>query len=718
MYENEVKKRIEVENQFREAYTKKLEQEIVQLKSQLTNKKEVTKDNDLSTLQSKPVTKMFEDNEKKLQIELVARDEMYEKRITKVVDTFNRQLKSNGEAHKNELYNLQLKVQEFKREGIKNLEDSEKLHRKEICNLQLKVEELKREQAKKLKDSEELHKKGICNLQCKVEELKKEEAKKLKDIEEAHKKEMYNLTLQVEKFKKEEVKKLEERFKEHKLLIETLKKENKELTKQLAVANETLVSKFNAKFEVFEKSSKEENEKIRQKLEDVQTEINRQAHSLKQQLQLKDKTEQIMQEKKSEEYIKQHDKSHRQDKNDSKPVDEKVGDTKICILSSDGNSSCEELDANVLALMKKTAVYRHPALCYDIQTATISIYCSDPTQKEKIRKELITAYQVTNGNLQTHTFSVDDKQQASVIVNECTEAFNHTYFQYYPEKKEVLCLSTDAQQMQDVTAKVKLIKQDFNSLKDSNMKLMTITSPASSRKVTIKCANIVEEEVDIIVNAANNNLKHDGGVAADINKASGNAIQRECTKLMYKTKPAIAAGDVIKTTAGGRLKCKLVIHAVGPVISLHPDQCESLLKKACIKAMDAAINVKATSISFPPIRFNVSDVPTDLVANVMLSTLCSYRCHPAFLSDVRIVIADRPTFEVFLYIFRKEKQNLKLPLSQNSTATPVGTVPPPPGFGQKQPSHIQPSMPYTSYSHAVRQKHDGQPSSQKTAKFW
>lgn len=156
MYENELKKRIEVE---REAHTNKLEQEIIQLKSQLTSEKDVTKDNDyLSTLQSNEITKMLEGNERKLRKELDARNEIYEKIVTKVTDTFNRQLKSNEDAYKMELYSLKLKVEEFKMEGAKKLEDSEELHRKEICNLQFKMEELLREQVKKL---QELHRKDL-----------------------------------------------------------------------------------------------------------------------------------------------------------------------------------------------------------------------------------------------------------------------------------------------------------------------------------------------------------------------------------------------------------------------------------------------------------------------------------------------------------------------------------------------------------------------------
>ena len=79
--------------------------------------------------------------------------------------------------------------------------------------------------------------------------------------------------------------------------------------------------------------------------------------------------------------------------------------------------------------------------------------------------------------------------------------------------------------------------------------------------------------------------------------------------------------------------------------------------------MDVAHNFEAISIAFPPISSCNCGVPADLVANVMLSTLCSYTCsNPTLLSDVRIVIIDiidKPTFEAFLNVFHREQDNLE-----------------------------------------------------------
>ena len=325
--------------------------------------------------------------------------------------------------------------------------------------------------------------------------------------------------------------------------------------------------------------------------------------------------------------------------------------------SSDGHISAKgsSLNPDVLALMQKTGVYQHPALSYDLQTATINVECDDPTEKEKIKEELFSAYRelMMGGKLKEYAFPVDDIQQASTLVDECAKAFNHTYFRYDTEKKEIKCLSTDARQMQNVRRRLNSMK------KDPKVKSVFIDLPKKSRRVTIKLGDIIEEEVDVIVNAANDRLMHAGGVAAAIDKASYGAVQRESSKVIGQS-GTLSTGEAVITNAGGKLKCKFVVHAVGPIASLHKDQCGTLLHNACVNSMVMAQRNKAKSVSFPPISSGIFGVSKELVANVMLSSLCSYTCSdPDLLNDVRIVIIDEPTFDVFLKFFHKERGNLE-----------------------------------------------------------
>ena len=330
-------------------------------------------------------------------------------------------------------------------------------------------------------------------------------------------------------------------------------------------------------------------------------------------------------------------------------------------ISAKGSS----LNPDVLALMQKTGAYQHPALSYDLQTATININHDDPAEKEKIKEELFVAYRniMMNGKLKEYVFPVEDLQQAHTMVDECMKAFNHAYLRYDSEKKEIKCLSTDARQMQNVRRRLKNMK------KDPKVKSVSIDLPKKSRKVTIKLGDIIEEEVDVIVNAANDRLMHAGGVAAAIDKASYGAVQKESSKIIEQT-GTLPTGQVVITSAGGNLKCKLVVHAVGPIASQHKDHCGPLLHYACVNSMLMAQHNKAKSVSFPPISSGIFGVSKELVADVMLSSLCSYTCDdPELLNDVRIVIIDEATYDVFLKFFHKEKGNLELPQYTNPAST-------------------------------------------------
>ena len=80
-------------------------------------------------------------------------------------------------------------------------------------------------------------------------------------------------------------------------------------------------------------------------------------------------------------------------------------------------------------------------------------------------------------------------------------------------------------------------------------------------------SNIVDEETDAITNAANENLWLGSGVAGAIKVAGGNSIQKECTQYV-KANGNVDEGNCAVTGAGN-LKCKHVIHTVGPTWSSY-----------------------------------------------------------------------------------------------------------------------------------------------------
>src|SRR6202007_3315792 len=74
-------------------------------------------------------------------------------------------------------------------------------------------------------------------------------------------------------------------------------------------------------------------------------------------------------------------------------------------------------------------------------------------------------------------------------------------------------------------------------------------------RIVIISGDLVEQEVDAIVNAANNDLQLGGGVAGAIRRAGGPSIQDECD-----AQGPVRVGEAAITGAG-RLRARYVIHA-------------------------------------------------------------------------------------------------------------------------------------------------------------
>ena len=123
---------------------------------------------------------------------------------------------------------------------------------------------------------------------------------------------------------------------------------------------------------------------------------------------------------------------------------------------------------------------------------------------------------------------------------------------------------------------------------------------------------IIEDEVDAITNAANGHLAHGGGVAGAIRAAGGKGFQAESNKYIDEN-GEIATGGACFTSAGGKdtkLKCKNVIHCVGPVYkkSKH-DWCCLTLHVAILNTLETAKKIKAESVSIPAISSGIFGFP-------------------------------------------------------------------------------------------------------------
>jgi O-acetyl-ADP-ribose deacetylase (regulator of RNase III) len=123
-------------------------------------------------------------------------------------------------------------------------------------------------------------------------------------------------------------------------------------------------------------------------------------------------------------------------------------------------------------------------------------------------------------------------------------------------------------------------------------------------KVSVYSGLITMAETDAIVNAANGNLCHYGGIADAIAKAAGVEMERQCDEYVRKY-GSVPTTEVMHTCAGGTIseKVKYIMHAVGPMwTSWSENRCPKELTQTFLNCMIYGNDVlKLHSVTMPVI---------------------------------------------------------------------------------------------------------------------
>ena len=170
----------------------------------------------------------------------------------------------------------------------------------------------------------------------------------------------------------------------------------------------------------------------------------------------------------------------------------------------------------------------------------------------------------------------------------------------------------------------------------------------TSQVLQIVQGDLTAETTGAIVNAANEQLQHGGGVAGAILRRGGAIIQQESNAWIRKHRRVTHTHPA--WTSGGLLPANYVIHAVGPVWGDgHED---ARLTAAVHGSLALADELKLESLALPAISTGIFGFPKERAACIMFAAIKKYFArHKSGVQRVRIVLQDESTIRPFLSVW-------------------------------------------------------------------
>ena len=148
--------------------------------------------------------------------------------------------------------------------------------------------------------------------------------------------------------------------------------------------------------------------------------------------------------------------------------------------------------------------------------------------------------------------------------------------------------------------------------------------------VSVLQGDLTEQDVDAIVNAANNDLILGGGVAGAIARRGGPTIQAECNAIG----PIEVGGAAI--TGGGQLKARFVVHAAS--MRLGGRTSAASLRSSTRRSLEIASERRLRSIAFPAVGTGIAHFPLEDCARIMLEEVVTQGARATSLKEVRFVL--------------------------------------------------------------------------------
>jgi glutamate racemase len=151
--------------------------------------------------------------------------------------------------------------------------------------------------------------------------------------------------------------------------------------------------------------------------------------------------------------------------------------------------------------------------------------------------------------------------------------------------------------------------------------------------------------VEAIVNAANVNLMHGGGIALAIARAGGPTISEESAEWIDVHGPLVPG--VAALTSAGDMPASYVVHVAGP-IHREGQANEELLAAAVFAALDTATEIEIATVAMPAISAGIYGYPPDEATAVIAESVADFvSAGETTLRSVRLVGYDDAMTERF-----------------------------------------------------------------------
>ena len=196
------------------------------------------------------------------------------------------------------------------------------------------------------------------------------------------------------------------------------------------------------------------------------------------------------------------------------------------------------------------------------------------------------------------------------------------------------------------------LQEDKKATTHQSPQILHTSQISKEQKISICLGDITEiRDTDVIVNAANGALQHNGGLAQAIANKGGSVIQRNSDEYVNNN-GQLQEGEVWRTNQVGNLHYKALIHAVGPKWQGGHLKEDSLLYNVCNNILKAAEGYK--SICIPAISSGIFNFPLEKCAIILIKAITDYflSMQNSSIACINLCLYSKDDAETFLKVLK------------------------------------------------------------------